>query len=48
MNNNCLCNIFDDKCVWLIIIALLIIFSCNNGCGCGGYSNYSNNNGCGC
>lgn len=28
--NNCLCNVFDDKCVWLIIIALLIIF-----CGCG-------------
>ena len=28
MNNNCLCNIFDDKCVWLIIIALLIIFCC--------------------
>ncbi len=42
--NNCLCNIFDDKCVWLIIIALLIIFSCNNN-GCG--STYGNN-GCGC
>ena len=42
--NNCLCNIFDDKCVWLII-ALLIIFSCNNNNGCG--STYGNN-GCGC
>lgn len=30
--NNCLCNIFDDKCVWLIIIALLIIFCCGNCC----------------
>ncbi len=41
--NNCLCNIFDDKCVWLIIIALLIIFcSGNNG------SNGYNSCGCGC
>ncbi len=47
--NNCLCNIFDDKCVWIIIIALLIIFSCGNGCGTG-YGNYNNGcgNGCGC
>ncbi len=30
--NNCLCNLFDDKCVWLIIIALLIIFCCGSGC----------------
>jgi len=36
MNNNCLCNLFDDKCVWLIIIVLLILFGCNNnGCGYG-------------
>ena len=36
MNNNCLCNHFDDKCVWLIIIVLLFLFGCyNNGCGYG-------------
>ncbi len=49
MNNNCLCNIFDDKCVWIIIIALLLIFGCGNcGNGCGNYGGYSGNNGCGC
>lgn len=43
--NNCLCNIFDDKCVWLIIIALLVIFcSCGDTCG----NSYRNSNGCGC
>lgn len=31
--NNCLCNLFDDNWIWLIIIALLIIFCCG-GCGC--------------
>ena len=47
--NNCMCNIFDNQCIWLIIIALLIIFCCGcngssnaNGCGCGGCG------GCGC
>lgn len=35
----CLCNFFEDnKCLWIIIIALILL-SCN-GCGCG--------NGCGC
>ena len=31
---NCLCSLFDNNnCVWIIIIALLLI--CNNGtCGC--------------
>ena len=29
--NNCLCNLFDDNWIWLIIIALQIIFCC-----CGG------------
>ena len=49
MNNNCLCNIFDDKCVWLIIIALLIIFCCGkNGCGCGASYNNNGCGGCGC
>ena len=32
MNNNCLCNLFDNNnCIWIIIIALLILFC---GCGC--------------
>ena len=26
--NNCLCNLLDDHWIWLIIIALLIIFCC--------------------
>ena len=35
----CFCNFFEDnKCLWIIIIALILL-SCN-GCGCG--------NGCGC
>jgi len=42
--NNCLCNIFDEKTLWIIIIALLVIFCCGNGNGCGN----SYNNGCGC
>ena len=29
--NNCLCNLFDDNWIRLIIIALLVIY-----CGCGG------------
>ena len=40
---NCLCNLFEDSTVWLIIIALLILyFGCNNtGCNtaCGGCCN---------
>ncbi len=38
MNNNCLCNLFDNNCTWIIIIALIILFFCcgnNNSCGCG-------------
>ena len=27
--NNCLCNLFDDNnCIWIIIIALIILFCC--------------------
>ena len=26
--NNCLCNLFDNNWIWLIIIALLVIFCC--------------------
>lgn len=29
--NNCLCNLFEDNWIWIVIIALLIIFCC-----CGG------------
>ena len=29
--NNCLCNLFDDNCIWIIIIALILIFCCG-GC----------------
>lgn len=44
MNNNCLCNLFDNNCTWIIVIALIILlFFCNNGCG----TAYANN-GCGC
>ena len=35
----CLCNIFDDCNVWLIILILIILYSyCNGsfGCGCNG------------
>ena len=45
--NNCLCNLFNDNWVWLIILAI-ILFSCcgcgsyNNGCGCGGYNHGCN------
>ncbi len=39
---NCLCNFFEDNCIWILIIVLVILFwqnggLCNN-CGntCGG------------
>ncbi len=29
MNNNCFCNLFDNNsCIWIIIIALLILSCC--------------------
>lgn len=44
---NCLCNLFDDSTLWLIIIAILLVSLLCNGCGhCGGYN--TNNSGCGC
>ncbi len=43
-NSNCLCQLFDNNWVWLIILAL-IVFCC--GCGGNGCGNtYSG--GCGC
>ncbi len=33
---NCLCNLFDNEVIWLIIIAIILYSCCNNtGCGCG-------------
>lgn len=38
----CLCNIFENETLWLIILTLLILsLICNNDCGCGV-------NSCGC
>ncbi len=31
--NNCLCNLFDNNYIWIILIALVLIFCCG-GCGC--------------
>lgn len=51
---NCLCNLFDDPIIWLIIIALILLFmNCNNSCTCGnsgtnGFCGNSYNSGCGC
>ena len=39
---NCLCNLFDNEVLWLVIIALLILnATCNGTCGGRSY-------GCGC
>lgn len=41
---NCLCNLFDNNTLtWIVIIALLLILFCNNGCTSSGYGT-----GCGC
>ena len=42
--NNCFCRLFEDNTVWLIIIAILLLSCCNNGCG----SSYGDRCGCGC
>ena len=31
--NTCLCNLFHDNWVWLIILAVILISCCNTGCG---------------
>ena len=28
MNNNCLCNLFDDSGTWIIILAIVIVLCC--------------------
>lgn len=49
---NCLCNLFDDPIIWLIIIALILLFmNCNNNTcssGTNGFCGNSYNSGCGC
>ena len=56
---NCFCNLFNDNNIWIIIIALIIIWGCsgsgcsNSGCGCsnnvcGSYQNGLGSCGCGC
>ncbi len=42
---NCFCELFQNEVVWLIIIALIILFAvCGNGFGC----SYNGRTGCGC
>lgn len=44
INMNCLCDLFDNECLWIIIIAVLILSWSNCGnCGCN--RNYDR---CGC
>ncbi|MBQ1226355.1 MAG: hypothetical protein IIX75_04625 [Clostridia bacterium] len=45
---NCLCNLFEDSTVWLIIIAAILLFNSCNGCGCVNTGCGCGNNGCGC
>ena len=41
---NCICNLFGDNIIWIIIIALILNQLCNSDCGCGRSGDY----GCGC
>ena len=41
----CFCNIFENSTIWLIIIALILLFFFCGNDGCGGYNTISN--GCG-
>ena len=25
MNGNCFCNLFDDNCTWIIILAIIVV-----------------------
>ena len=41
----CICEIFENETLWLILLTLLIMtLVCGNGNGCGGYGT----NNCGC
>ena len=44
---NCLCNLFEDPTVWLIIIAAILLYNSCNGCGSCGGCGCSGNCGCG-
>ncbi|MGM9637718.1 MAG: hypothetical protein ACI3YK_07010 [Eubacteriales bacterium] len=49
---SCFCNLFNDPIVWLIIIALILLFMNCNGCGCNRCDRDDNHcrgfEGCGC
>lgn len=45
---NCLCNLFDDSTLWLIIIAVILFSILCNGCGSGYDSSNASGRGCGC
>lgn len=40
---NCLCNLFDNEIVWVIVIALILLWF-----HCGSFGNCGCNSGCGC
>ncbi len=42
---NCLCNLFNDDCLWIIILIILVLMLACGNCSCGGSSR---NSGCGC
>ena len=47
---NCLCNIFDNNIIWILIIVFLLLYFCGNTC-TGGYTGGCGNGcgyGCGC
>ncbi len=43
---NCLCRLFDDSTLWLIIIAAILFSICCNNNSC--YDNGLRSGGCGC
>ena len=44
----CLCEIFEDnKCLWIVIIALILLYCNGCGCGCGNGCGGGFNGGCG-
>ena len=28
--NNCFCNLFDNNCIWIIIIAIILLSCCGH------------------
>ena len=35
---NCLCNLFNDDCLWIIILIILVLMLACGNCSCGGSS----------